>query len=358
MAWYRPWDRQGNVARDRRRGEIAERQAAEAATQDPYGPNAPQWDEAGFPIGPMPKGKYALDYQYEANRRAEQRRQVLWGDAQGSMRQAESLLSSYRPGGSAALASNVYGQRAGLYATQALNTSAPDLLIDWREQIRARAEENANELNRNAQLIAGLSSFNFLAGGTMTALQGQPATPQAGENISGAPGGTYGSTAATAAATGADAGAAPATLAPGGAQGGQAGAAAGSGALPGILAPERSLGGGATLGASAGGMAGDGTYGGGGGGQAGPGGPKRGAGGGRGGATDESGAGMGGAAIAGGGGLGDYSGPAVSDRALGSAPVAVDMTTSIWSEDPYREQGTAVMASAARQTLLDALTFG
>ena len=143
MAWYKPWERSGNVARDRRSREIAERTMWEERTQDPYGPNAPQWDESGFPVGPMPRGKYALDYQYEANRRAEAKRRALWGDAQNVMRQGLNLFQSYRPGGSAAAASGMYGQRAGLYATQAMNTEAPDLLIDWREQIRKTQGEQA-----------------------------------------------------------------------------------------------------------------------------------------------------------------------------------------------------------------------
>ena len=352
MAWYRPWEHQGNVARERRRGEIADRQAAEAATQDPYGATPPQWDEQGFPVGPMPKGKYALDYQYEANRRAEQRRMALWGDAQNSMRQGLDLFQSYRPGGSAAAASGMYGQKAGLYATQALNTSAPDLLIDWREQIRARAEENANELNRNAQLITGLSAFNVLAGGTVAQLQSAPSQP--GPQASAGGGGTYnvgvgGEAPVGAPATGPGG---PSTPMPVTTQqqvgGGQA--------LPGILPPERSIGGGSAMDVFDAGGYGGGAVGPG---QAGPGGGGRpGAGGGRGGGTDESGAGMGGSALAGGGGLGDYSGPAIADRSLGSAPMAVDMATSVWANDPYREQSTAIMAQSARNVLLDALALG
>jgi hypothetical protein len=96
----------------------------------------------------MPKGKYQFDYQYEANRRAEQRRQALWGDAQNSLRQGLDLFQSYRPGGSAAAASGFYGQKAQLYGTQALNTEAPDLLIDYREQLRQRAEDKIDKLNR------------------------------------------------------------------------------------------------------------------------------------------------------------------------------------------------------------------
>lgn len=340
----------GNAARERREQEQQFRQQQEAATQDPYGATPPQWDEQGFPVGPMPKGKYALDYQYEANRRAEQRRMALWGDAQNSMRQGLDLFQSYRPGGSAAAASGMYGQKAGLYATQALNTSAPDLLIDWREQIRARAEENANELNRNAQLITGLSSFNVLAGGTLAALQPGPAQPTE-QNTKGA-GGTYNVGAGGQPPVGApDAGYGnPSTPMPATNAAGQpAGAPS---VLPGVLPPERRIGGGSALDVL--------DAGGGGGGAPGPGGPGgggRGQGGGGGRGMDAAGSGataMGG----GGGGLGDYSGQAVADRSIGGAPTAVDMTTSILADDPYRQQSIAIMAQSARQTLLDALALG
>lgn len=358
MAWYRPWDKSGNVAKERRRNEQAERTMWEQRTADPYGENPPQWDEAGFPVGPMPRGKYALDYQYEANRRAEQHRRVLWGDAQNSMKQGLDLFQTYRPGGSAAAASGMFGQKAGLYATQALNTSAPDLLIDWREQIRARAEEKADTMNRNSQLITGLSAFNIL-GGTAAPLAG-PGPAQPGPQNSQAAGGTYGAMAGgnqgALPGGGGGVGAGDSGMAGGMAAGIQAGGQAG--VLPGLLAPEQGLG-------STQGPLGGGAYGGGAGGSAGatsisPGGggsgskvsPRAG------GATDERGGGMAGSAVAGGGGLGDYSGPAVADRGLVGAPTAADMTVSVWADDPYREQGDAVMASSARKTLLEALALG
>jgi len=357
MAWYRPWDKQGNVARSRRGQEIADRQAAEAATQDPYGPNAPAWDAAGFPEGPMPKGKFALDYQYEANRRAEQRRQVLWGDAQGSMQQGMDLFQSYRPGGAAAAASGMYGQKAGLSATQALNTAAPDLLIDWREQIRARAEEKADELNRNAQLITGLSAFNFWAGGTSAALQTPPPAEDPNANRSTPAGGTYNAGNSTVPPVGQGAG----FGGPGGPEGPTSPtptAGGGGGVLPGILPPEerRMIGGGSAAdvfdaGGYGGGPAGPGQAGPGGGGRPGPGG-------GRGGMTDEGGAGMGGAQIAGGGGLGDFSGPAVANRGMAGAPMSADVALEVWAEDPQREQSTALMVASARDTLLSAIALG
>lgn len=150
---------------------------------NPYGPNAPQWDETGMPVGPMPRGQYALDYQHEANRRAEQRRNALWGDAQGSMRQAADLFQSYRPGGSAALAANVYGQKANLYGTQAQTIEAPDLLMGYREHERQMAERERKQANKFARTmgivqlgaqVAGMAMGVPPTGGGVDAPQATP----------------------------------------------------------------------------------------------------------------------------------------------------------------------------------------
>jgi len=120
----------------------------------PYDPSV-QWDPQGFPMGPMPRGgEMPLEYQYEANRRTEQRRQALWGDAQNTMRQGLDLLQSYRPGGAAAIASGMYGQRAGLYGQQAQTLESPDLLIDWRRDKQAKADIEARRLQRFNQVMA------------------------------------------------------------------------------------------------------------------------------------------------------------------------------------------------------------
>lgn len=67
---------------------------AKPSSPDPYGSagQAVQWDASGRPIGRMPMGKTALDWQYEADRRTELRKQALWGDAQNVMRQGTDLL--------------------------------------------------------------------------------------------------------------------------------------------------------------------------------------------------------------------------------------------------------------------------
>ena len=83
------------------------------------------WDAEGFPTGPMPRGEYVLDWQYEANRRTEQRRNALWGDAHQALAQGTELFQSYRPGGSAALASGQYSNQASLYGSQAMSQESP-----------------------------------------------------------------------------------------------------------------------------------------------------------------------------------------------------------------------------------------
>lgn len=131
-------------------------------SRSPYDPGL-SW-EGLYPLGPGPRGRWAWDYQYEANRRAELMRQSLWSDAQGSIDQALGLLSSYRPGGSAALASGLHGQRAGLFATQAQTIEAPDMLIDMRRHLQAEANRKANRAAAIgqalgiAQGVAGIAS--------------------------------------------------------------------------------------------------------------------------------------------------------------------------------------------------------
>jgi len=139
----------------------------------PYGAGAPGWDPSGFPVGPMPRGQYALDWQYEGNRRAEQRRQALWNDAQNVMRQGLDMLQSYRPGGSAALASGMYGQRASLYGSQAMNTEAPDLLIGWRDRKQQEADAERRQAERFGRAVglAGLGMqglMSYSGGGSTT----------------------------------------------------------------------------------------------------------------------------------------------------------------------------------------------
>lgn len=135
--------------------------------QNTTGTGQQQWDANGFPVGPMPRGDFALDWQYEANRRSEGRRQALWGDAQNTMRQGLDLMQSYRPGGSAALASGMYGQKAGLYANQAQDTEAPDLLMGYRDWQQAKADADRKQAERFARTTAVGSAVAAVAGTIM-----------------------------------------------------------------------------------------------------------------------------------------------------------------------------------------------
>lgn len=119
---------------------------------DPYTTNV-QWDETGRPVGRMPRGKYALDYQYEADRRTQDRRNALWSDAHGALRQGQGMLESYRPGGAAALASGIYGQRAAMYGQQSMTLQSPDLLMGYREHKQDVADYERKKAVEDAQFM-------------------------------------------------------------------------------------------------------------------------------------------------------------------------------------------------------------
>ncbi|MCL0274543.1 hypothetical protein M2T36_26950, partial [Escherichia coli] len=92
---------------------------------------------------------------YLAEQDAERRRLSLWTDAQNSIRKGLDLFQSYRPGGSAALASGLFQQSASMYGTQALNTFAPDMLAGYRDkqlQDAKREREKAREFSQNLAL--------------------------------------------------------------------------------------------------------------------------------------------------------------------------------------------------------------
>lgn len=130
---------------------------------DPYGGDV-QWDASGRPIGRMPRGKYALDYQYEADRRTDQRRQALWSDAKQSLERGAGLLESYRPGGAAALSSGIYSQMAGMYGQQAMSMESPDLLIGYREYKQDQADYERRKAEQRAQRMAMLGTVATVAG--------------------------------------------------------------------------------------------------------------------------------------------------------------------------------------------------
>lgn len=163
---------------------------------DQYGNLRPdvQFDEQGYLVGGMPWGGTARDYQYEANRVAEQRRQALWGDAQNVMRQGLDLMQTYRPGGSAALASGMYQSRAGLYAQQAMDTEAPDLLAHYRFQKQQKADKATRKAQNNQLLGAGIQ-----AGGAVLGAAVGSVLPGIGTALGGAIGGAAGGVGAQAA---------------------------------------------------------------------------------------------------------------------------------------------------------------
>lgn len=153
----------------------------------PYSGNV-QWDETGRPVGQMPRGNFALDYQYEADRRTQQRRDALWSDARQALQRGAGLLESYRPGGAAALSSGIYGQMAGMYGQQAMTQESPDLLMGYREHKQEMADYERKKAEGKARLLSIASAGTTLLGGgiggapvgaAMAAAGGQQMYPQA-----------------------------------------------------------------------------------------------------------------------------------------------------------------------------------
>lgn len=323
-----------------------DRPAFFGASPNPYDPSV-QWDPQGFPVGPMPRGEFALEYQYEANRRTDARRQALWSDAQNTLRQGLDLFQSYRPGGSAALASGLFQQRAGLYGQQAQSLESPDLLIDYRRDAQAKADIEARRAQRFSQVMGALQLGASVAGAAAGAAAGVPVPPTGPAPVGPTtPGGQAPMPEAQPQGYGAQIGpttpSMPATL-PMGAEGAPwtPGAAFSQGmnrAMGATMAPEGGGGGG--------GMA----QGGGGGGQ-----KRRGPAGGR---PDGGGGGPAGAAGPGGGlggvGVGadgNFTQTAVAANAAASSPVMTPLLTEEWAEDEGRRAKTAMMVMAATREL-------
>lgn len=176
---------------DAMRGEIrdwGEKKAGYAG--NPYQPGAPQTDETGRPLGRMPGAKYALDWQYEADRRTEQRKQALWGDAQNVMRQGADLMQTYRPGGSAALASGIYQNRGSMYGTQAMNTESPDLLMRYRERKQQEADAARKKSERLGMAMGLVGAGATVLGAATGGFGGALAAGMAGNAVGQAVGGT------------------------------------------------------------------------------------------------------------------------------------------------------------------------
>lgn len=166
----------------------------------PNSPDAPQFDSTGRPVGPMPAAETALSWQYEADRRTEQRKQALWGDAQNVMRQGTDLMQTYRPGGSAALASGMYQNRGAMYANQSMATETPDLLMRYREKAaydaESKAEQAAREAKHQANTAMALQLVGTVAGAAVGGVGGAALGAAAGGLASRSSGGSSGVAAA------------------------------------------------------------------------------------------------------------------------------------------------------------------
>lgn len=193
-------------------------------------PDQLQFDPyTGMPInanGP-PGAEVALGYQYRAQEIIRRRQNALWSDAANSINQGIGLMSSYRPGGSAALASGLFQNKANVYQNQAASLEEPDLMSQYRDAKSSDADKAAKQA-RNIQL--GLSAASLVAG---------VATGGAGFFVGGAAGAAAAAQTPGAAASGtslrADAGmgggGSPASVGgPGGVPGGGGGYSGGAGA--------------------------------------------------------------------------------------------------------------------------------
>ena len=136
-------------------------------------PDSVQWDpNTNMPIlppGTIPGSEFGLQFQYEAQRRTQQQRNALWGSAQGTIGQGLDLLQSYRPGGSAALASGLFGQRANLFAGQAASLEEPDLMSAYREKKEIEATREAKKAARMQAITGVLGALGGVAGAAMGA---------------------------------------------------------------------------------------------------------------------------------------------------------------------------------------------
>lgn len=325
-------------------------------SQNPYNGNV-QWDESGMPVGPMPRGQYALDYQYEANRRAEQRRNALWGDAHNALRQGTDLFQSYRPGGSAALAANLYGNQASLYGTQAQTIEAPDLLMGYREHEKQMADRDRKQAEKFSRFMGLVQTGAQVAG----AISGGGAPPL---SLTYAPGGQQAPMGAQNAQGETMMGPGWGNPTPG--QGGP-GLAGGPNVPGGMMAPpmlQRPPDNGYDVGGMGQAfqqhyqMQRQGQQGGAGGA---PGGGLPGHGGGTSAGGDRPGGGAGGQGMArggmapGGGGPVEFSSREAAQNAMAASPLANPVVAESWAEDPVRQKTTYLMMASARSRLLAAM---
>lgn len=129
-------------------------------------------DELGYSAG-LPGSHIAPDVQYLAEARAARRNLALarQGLSQGmaALRQGTETLSSYRPGGAAALTSGLYQSQADLAFRGALaqQQEAPDLMFYYDKQVRQSAEDAAGRSALTSSIfgLAGTAVGAVLGGG-------------------------------------------------------------------------------------------------------------------------------------------------------------------------------------------------
>jgi len=121
--------------------------------------------EGDFPFVPH---TYARQIQMEADMVADRRRQSMMQGGINYMQGATGLLQSYRPGGSAALESGIYGQTAGLMFERARMTQPLDYMSDLRRQEQDDAASRARRAERRSQYVQIGTSLATLAVGALT----------------------------------------------------------------------------------------------------------------------------------------------------------------------------------------------
>lgn len=131
-------------------------------------PGQVQWD----PLTGMPDTRYGMptenvgpQWQYHAQGLIRQRQQALWGDAANSINRGINLTQSYRPGGSAAMASGLFQNQASIYANQAANLQEPDLLFAWRDHKQFQARKQARRAGELQAIIGGVTAIAALGTG-------------------------------------------------------------------------------------------------------------------------------------------------------------------------------------------------
>jgi hypothetical protein len=169
--WYEPeirklQDKQGNFDRNEgRRPEIDPRlydwsegewrsfsSNRGVGRPDPYGIwNPPNWRSyldptTGTPLSGQHPGKMiAPDAQLGAEAWARWRENQLYGRGQRALQNQQRYLAANRPGSAAAYFSPMASQQAQMYAQQASQVEAPDLMYRYREFHNQRAEAKAKK---------------------------------------------------------------------------------------------------------------------------------------------------------------------------------------------------------------------